>query len=153
MGAVYFSQYRYDHDLSPMCIGARRRVDTASDDRLGNDLKEDMGAETVPGGDFKYVCIGYSAWDEAALKASAQRRCNATEPVNLPYCEGLEVVSAAAMSREPELLSNGPQLGDRQRNSNGNSSGVDGASNEHSKPSRKFGTCKEYVFIQMVINR
>lgn len=70
---------------------------------------EDTIAQTdsVPGGDFKYLCFGYSAFDAQELKRAAKNRTSRTDPIQLPYCEGLEVVSAAAMSEKPELLTGG----------------------------------------------
>ncbi|GAB4820973.1 hypothetical protein N2152v2_008019 [Parachlorella kessleri] len=41
------------------------------------------------------------------LKRAAARRSSEADPVTLPYCEGLEVISAAALSRKPELMSAG----------------------------------------------
>lgn len=52
--------------------------------------------------------MGYSAYDADALKAAARSRKSETDPIKLPYCEGLEVVSAAAIHRKPELLTGGP---------------------------------------------
>jgi len=39
----------------------------------------------------RYLCIGYSAYDEEVLKRAAARRSSEADPVTLPYCEGLEV--------------------------------------------------------------
>lgn len=59
----------------------------------------------------RYVCLGYSAWDEETLKRAAAARRSQTDAVQLPYCEGLEVVSAAAVNQRPELMSaGGPDL-------------------------------------------
>eukprot|EP00887_Chlorella_sp_A99_P006074 scaffold22.g6074.t1 len=69
-----------------------------------------LPTETVPGGQFKYVCVGYSAYDAEGLRQAAARRAGPGDPVQLPYCEGLEIVSTAAMSRKPELLTDGPEL-------------------------------------------
>jgi len=70
-----------------------------------------LPTDAIPGGDFKYVCVGYAAYNEDALKKVARERRSQADTVQLPYCEGLEVVSAAAMSRKPELLTGGPPLG------------------------------------------
>ena len=78
--------------------------------RAGDDPLQ-LPTDSVPGGDFRYVCLGYGAYDEDGLKTAARRRSSQAEPVQLPYCEGLEVVSAAAMSSKPELLTGGPPLG------------------------------------------
>lgn len=59
----------------------------------------------------RYVCVGYSAWDEEALKRAAAARRSQADAVQLPYCEGLEVVSAAAVNQRPELMAaGGPDL-------------------------------------------
>ena len=63
------------------------------------------------------MCLGYSAWDEATLKRAAVRSSGGSggsgsssgssgsdEAVSLPFCQGLEVVSAAAVNRRPELM-------------------------------------------------
>lgn len=96
LGALYFSQSRFDRERPPLCAGFASRLPELTDDGL---------AESVPGGEFKYVCIGYSEWDEEGLKRAAQRRTTSTDPVQLPFCEGLEIVSAAAVASNPELLS------------------------------------------------
>ncbi len=60
----------------------------------------------------RYICLGYSAWDEEALKRAAAARRSQADAVQLPYCEGLEVVSAAAVNHRPELMGAGaPGLG------------------------------------------
>lgn len=64
----------------------------------------------MPGGpgDFKYFCLGYSAYNRDNLKDASKRRKRHDEPVEVPYCEGLEVISAAAVSSSRELLSDAP---------------------------------------------
>lgn len=104
LGALYFSQARFDRERPPLCAGFPSRLSELSDD--GYD------AESVPGGHFKYVCIGYSEWDEEALKRAAQRRTASNDPVQLPFCEGLEIVSAAAVASNPELLTPSGGAGD-----------------------------------------
>jgi hypothetical protein len=69
-----------------------------------DDEAAQLPSDSIPGGDFKYVCVGYSAWDEAQLRHAAKTRSGPGDPVRLPYCEGLEVVSAAAMNQQPGLL-------------------------------------------------
>jgi hypothetical protein len=74
----------------------------------------------------RYFCIGYSAWDEEALKRAAARRSSPEDAVQLPYCEGLEVVSAAAVNHRPELMgAGGPGLG-----GGGGGSGAEAAAGE-----------------------
>lgn len=61
---------------------------------------------------LRYICLGYSAWDEEALKRAAAARRSQADAVQLPYCEGLEVVSSAAVHHRPELMGAGaPGLG------------------------------------------
>ena len=67
-------------------------------------------AATVRCRGCRYICAGYSAYDEEGLKQAASKRTSHGDPVQLPYCEGLEIVSAAGMSRKPELLTDGPEL-------------------------------------------
>ena len=46
------------------------------------------------------------------LKRAAAARASPADAVQLPYCEGLEVVSSAAVSHRPELMgAGGPDLG------------------------------------------
>lgn len=75
--------------------------------RLGN--RPPTSSEAMPGGgDFRYVCVGYSAYSPKDLKEASKSRSRHDDPVEVPYCEGLEVISAAAMSNNRELLSHGP---------------------------------------------
>lgn len=64
----------------------------------------------MPGGsgDFKYFCLGYSAYNGDNLRDASKRRKRHDEPIEVPYCEGLEVISAAAVSSSRELLSDAP---------------------------------------------
>jgi hypothetical protein len=104
LGALYFSQARFDRERPPLCAGFPSRLSELSND--GYD------AESVPGGHFKYVCIGYSEWDEEVLQRAARQRTASTDPVQLPFCEGLEIVSAAAVASNPELLTPSGGTGD-----------------------------------------
>lgn len=62
------------------------------------------------GGDFRYVCVGYSAYDTKQLKEASKNRLRHDEPVEVPYCEGLEIISAAAVSSNRELLPHGADV-------------------------------------------
>jgi len=95
-----------------------------------------LPTDAVPGGDFKYVCLGYSAYDPEALKTAARRRGSRADAVQLPYCEGLEVVSAAAMNSRPELLTGGPSLAPPQ---DGGAGEGDAEPNVRQRPGRTFG--------------
>ena len=53
----------------------------------------------------QYMCLGLSVYDEARLRAAgAESRGSPTEPVEIPFCEGLEIVSAANVQQSPALL-------------------------------------------------
>lgn len=110
-----------------MCAGLSKRVQSGE--------APSLPADAVPGGDFRYLCIGYSAYDREDLKRAARKRCNPTDPVQLPYCEGLEVVSAAAMSTKPELLTGGPALEPPPSAPEGNEPSA------RPRPGRTFGAC------------
>lgn len=134
MGVLYFNQRRYDSQKPPLCGGWRRSL---PEEQLTGQLPSD----SVPGGDFKYVCVGYSTYDEEGLKRAAARRSSEADAVVLPYCEGLEVISAAAMSRKPELMSaGGPDLSsDPSDSSRESSRGVeDGHAPVRQRPGRSF---------------
>ncbi|KAL4444353.1 hypothetical protein ABPG75_012090 [Micractinium tetrahymenae] len=105
LGALYFSEARYAAQKPPVCTGFAKRLKPTDD-------AAQLPTDSVPGGDFKYICLGYSAWDEEALKRAAAARRSQADAVQLPYCEGLEVVSAAAVNQRPELMGAGaPGLG------------------------------------------
>jgi len=86
---------------SKVCAGLSKRL-------RGDEAASPLPSDSVPGGDFRYMCVGYSAYTPEALKQAARKRASSADSVQLPYCEGLEVVSAAAMGRKPELLTDGP---------------------------------------------
>jgi len=68
-------------------------------------------SESMPGGgDFRYICVGYSAYDTEQLKEASKNRRRHDEPVEVPYCEGLEIISAAAVSSNRELLPHGADI-------------------------------------------
>ena len=53
----------------------------------------------------QYMCVGLSVYDEARLRAAgAESRSSPLAPVEIPYCEGLEIVSAANVQESPALL-------------------------------------------------
>lgn len=105
LGALYFSEARYGKGRPPVCTGFAKRLKSTDD-------AAQLPTDSVPGGDFKYICLGYSAWDEEAMKRAAATRTSQADAVQLPYCEGLEIVSAAAVQQRPELMgAGGPGLG------------------------------------------
>ena len=51
------------------------------------------------------MCVGLSVYDEARLRAAgAESRSSPLAPVDIPYCEGLEIISAANVQESPALL-------------------------------------------------
>ena len=51
------------------------------------------------------MCVGLSVYDEAQLRAAgAKSRSSPLAPVDIPYCEGLEIISAANVQESPALL-------------------------------------------------
>lgn len=127
LGMLYYSQSRYERQKEPVratpprlgsqpsqpprkcpcsaswhpqvCAGVRRW-------HAANRGAGELPTEAIPGGDFKYVCLGYSAYDTAKLKAEAAQRTGSSDGVHVPYCEGLEVrrqrAAAAARLRRPQ---------------------------------------------------
>ncbi len=98
LGTLFLSSKRYDSGKSPVCVGFAKRLHPS-------DEPSQLASESIPGGEFKYACVGYAAWDDEELKRAARRRTSPTDAVQLPYCEGLEIVSSAAMHGRPDLLS------------------------------------------------
>lgn len=89
-----------------MCAGLSKKIGSSSKhDSLQH---VSTSSESMPGGgDFRYVCLGYSAYDLKHLKDASKNRLRHDEPVEVPYCEGLEIISAAAVSSNRELLPHG----------------------------------------------
>lgn len=88
-GLTMFSQQMLVNKKLPVCTGWRARP------QLTPDLRGAL-AETTPASNFKYVCVGVCAYEEAQLRANhAELLRNPAAPVVLPYCEGLEVVSSS----------------------------------------------------------
>ena len=87
----------------------------------------------------RYVCLGYSAWDEEALKRGAANRSSQAASVQLPYCEGLEVVSAAAANSSPELMgAGGPDLAAGSGDSEAPPRGPQQGGDVRQRPGRSF---------------
>ena len=40
---------------------------------------------------MQYICLGASAFDVGHIEEQRQQRKSPTDPVDLPYCEGIEV--------------------------------------------------------------
>ncbi len=103
LGTLLFSSTRFDRRAPPLCAGLSRSTNRG---RTGR-----PAAETVPAdGDWKYVCVGVSEYDQEALGAAASGRSRRPDGVELPHCTGLEIVSASAVERARgrELLPVGP---------------------------------------------
>lgn len=101
-GALFYSQAMHNKGTLPRCGGVPATRDVAYD-------LSSLQTESVPSGDFKYVCLGYSQYSEAELRAR-QRSATPGESIDLPYCEGLEVISAAAVEG-PMLMKEGAGAG------------------------------------------
>jgi len=101
IGALYFAM-RNEQMKGPYCAGFKTGLKPTDE---GANLPSN---DSIPGGNFKYMCVGYSAYDEARLLRHASGRPRSPgDPVQLPYCEGLEVISAAATQRIPGLMTTG----------------------------------------------
>ena len=95
LGTLFYSQSRLAAGRSPLCAGlSRRRTHPAPV----------SSSETMPSGDFKFVCLGYSVFDPEELRKSS-RSLKPGDPVDVPFCSGLEIISASAVSSQRELLS------------------------------------------------
>jgi len=57
--------------------------------------------------DFKYMCAGYSMYTKPEKDGAGKRKGLGNDIVNLPYCEGLEVISSRDMQDNPVLLKEG----------------------------------------------
>ena len=55
---------------------------------------------------LQYFCVGMSLWDGERMKRNSKEALNPTDPVELPYCEGLEVISASQLQQNPVVLAN-----------------------------------------------
>ena len=54
----------------------------------------------------QYFCVGMSLWDQERMRANSKKAVLPGDPVELPYCEGLEVTSASQIQQAPVILSN-----------------------------------------------
>eukprot|EP00873_Tetraselmis_striata_P033302 jgi/Tetstr1/453566/TSEL_040534.t1 len=98
LGFLYFNQSMHDRQQGPMCVGVRTRPST---------VQEDM-RNPLPGlVDFKYMCIGYSVYTVNDRKVISKTRRPGADSVDLPYCEGLEIISSREMQGSPVLLKEG----------------------------------------------
>lgn len=126
LGALYFSESLNNTGKHPVCAGVPQTIKSAHD-------LSTLQSETVPPGHFRYLCLGYSMYNETRLRerqrgavgaagsssggtgssgdnASGDRRQQQQQQgddVELPYCEGVEIISAAALQRKPVLLEEG----------------------------------------------
>ncbi|CAD7701267.1 unnamed protein product [Ostreobium quekettii] len=99
MGALYYSQALMDSRMEPVCAGIRQTH------KGGEDLGE-LQTEASNLVDFKYMCVGYSIYDEERMRRQPSRDDPASG-VDLPYCEGLEIVSSRNLQGNPVLLKEG----------------------------------------------
>ncbi|KAK9820577.1 hypothetical protein WJX72_011812 [[Myrmecia] bisecta] len=103
-GLLYFSQALHDQRKTPVCAGLRTTRDGAVNDMV------DIRPETIPGGGFKYICVGLSVFDEERAKQQGDKHASA-DNVELPYCNGLEIISAPQVQSSPVLLKEGVDVG------------------------------------------
>ena len=55
---------------------------------------------------LQYFCVGMSLWDSEQMKQNSKEARSPTDPVELPYCEGLEIISASQLQQNPVVLTN-----------------------------------------------
>ena len=128
-----------------MCTGFAKRLRPTDD-------ASQLPTDSIPGGEFKYGCLGYSAWDEEGLKQAARRRSSQADAVQLPYCEGLEIVSSAAVNGRPELLAEGPG-GRAPRGPSSSPQGPESSSGADvgQRPGRTFGTFSFFIYDDLLV--
>lgn len=95
LGTLYHSQARLNADKLPLCAGMKSSV--------GKSI--DGPKESVPAGEFKYMCLGYSVYEADQRRGGPNR--GSPDSIELPYCEGLEVISAAELMKSPAVLTEG----------------------------------------------
>jgi hypothetical protein len=52
----------------------------------------------------QYFCVGMSLWDEERIKQNSKQARAPTDDVELPFCEGLEIISASQLQQTPAVL-------------------------------------------------
>ena len=52
----------------------------------------------------QYLCVGMSLWDEERMKQKSKQARAPTDDVELPFCEGLEIISASQLQQTPAVL-------------------------------------------------
>lgn len=52
----------------------------------------------------QYFCVGMSLWDEERMKQNSKQARAPTDDVELPFCEGLEIISASQLQQTPAVL-------------------------------------------------
>ncbi|EIE25397.1 hypothetical protein COCSUDRAFT_61616 [Coccomyxa subellipsoidea C-169] len=90
-------QERENRQLNAPQGGLRRKSAVPHMDELGQ-------PDAVPAGDFKYFCVGMGIWDGERMKQNSKQASNPTDPVELPHCEGLEIISATQLQQTPVVL-------------------------------------------------
>ena len=99
LGMLFYNQTRQMKGQAPLCTGiSRRRTHPAPV----------SSSETMPAGDFKFVCLGYSVHEPDRLR-NASATLKPGDPVEVPWCSGVEIISASAVSSQRELLPAGAQ--------------------------------------------
>ncbi|KAK9835571.1 hypothetical protein WJX74_003352 [Apatococcus lobatus] len=103
LGLTYFSQSMHSRGKAPTCIGKPSHLNAA-------DVSPSQPADSVPSGDFKFFCAGFSMYDKSQLPMKDGSSPSASNPaaVELPYCEGIEVVTSAELQHAPAELLRSP---------------------------------------------
>ena len=58
----------------------------------------------------QYFCVGMSLWDEERMKQRSKQARLPTDEVELPFCEGLEIISASQLQQTPAVLTEAAAL-------------------------------------------
>ena len=59
---------------------------------------------------MQYFCVGMSLWDEERMKQRSKQARLPTDEVELPFCEGLEIISASQLQQAPAVLTEAAAL-------------------------------------------
>ncbi|KAL0034917.1 hypothetical protein WJX79_000291 [Trebouxia sp. C0005] len=99
---LYYSQSIHDKGRNPVCAGIRSKHLTSSD------LAE-LPPESIPAGEFKYMCMGYSLHADRLKNKQRTATEHTSDSIDLPYCEGIQVVMATETQRSPMLQTEASQ--------------------------------------------
>ncbi|KAL3132274.1 hypothetical protein ABBQ32_008859 [Trebouxia sp. C0010 RCD-2024] len=102
LGMLYYSQSIHDKGKNPVCGGVRSKHLTSPD------LAE-VPPESIPNGEFKYMCLGYSMHVDRQQKRQRSSTDQGADMIELPYCEGIQVVMATDTQQSPMLQAEASQ--------------------------------------------